>query len=47
MKFVAILKTGKVMTFSVKACAELHIQIYGGTLVEDQLYAEAYSEMLA
>jgi hypothetical protein len=47
MKFVAILKSGKVMVFNVKACAELYVQIYGGVLVEDQVYAEAYAELIA
>ncbi len=47
MKFVAILKSGKVMVFSVKACADLYVQIYGGMVVEDQVYANAYAELLA
>lgn len=47
MKFVVIMKTGKVMTFSVKACAELYVQAYGCILIEDQVYAKAYAELLA
>jgi hypothetical protein len=33
MIYVLIGKTGKVMVFSVKACAELYRDINGGTLV--------------
>lgn len=33
MKYILILKTGKVMVFSVKECAKLYESIYGGTLV--------------
>lgn len=33
MVYVLIGKTGKVMVFSVKACAELYRSINGGTLV--------------
>jgi hypothetical protein len=33
MKYVLILSTGKLMIFSVKACAELYRKSYGGTLV--------------
>ena len=33
MKTVLILPTGKVMVFTVRACAELYQQIHGGTLV--------------
>jgi hypothetical protein len=33
MKYVLILKTGKVMVFGVEECAKLYKDIYGGTLV--------------
>lgn len=33
MKYVLILSTGKLMVFSIKACAELYHSAYGGTLV--------------
>jgi hypothetical protein len=46
MKFVLILSNGKVFTFNIKACAENFQQAYGGTLISDQLYAQAYSELL-
>jgi hypothetical protein len=46
MKFVLITAKGKVLTFSVKACAEIFQQAYGGTLIDNQLYAEAYDELL-
>ena len=46
MKFVLILGSGKVMVFSVQACAELYQQIYGGTLVDNQVYATEYAELL-
>jgi hypothetical protein len=37
MKYVLILKTGKVMAFNVLACAELYLTIYGGTLIRETL----------
>jgi hypothetical protein len=46
MKYVLILKNGKVMTFFVKAVAETYHIAYGGTLITDELYATAYSELL-
>ena len=46
MKYVLILKTGKVMTFFVKAVAETYFVAYGGTLVTEEIYAESYSELL-
>jgi hypothetical protein len=33
MKYVLILSTGKLIVFSIKACAELYRDAYGGTLV--------------
>lgn len=47
MKFTLITRNGKVFTFFVKAVAETYQQAYGGTLVTDQIYAEAYAELLA
>ena len=47
MKFVLITSNGKVFTFNVKACAEAFQLAYGGTLIEDQLYAQVYDEFLA
>lgn len=47
MKYVLITSKGKVYTFSVKASAETFQQAYGGTLIEEQLYAEVYAELLA
>jgi hypothetical protein len=35
MRYILILKTGKVMVFSVEACAKLYETIYGGTLVSE------------
>ncbi len=46
-KVLVILKSGKVMSFTVKACAETFVQAYGGIIVEEQIYAEAYAELLA
>jgi len=46
MKFTLITRNGKVFTFFVKAVAETYQQAYGGTLVTDQIYAEAYAELL-
>jgi hypothetical protein len=37
MSYVLILKTGKVMVFSVKSVAELYLLNYGGTLVSKSL----------
>jgi hypothetical protein len=33
MKYILILNNGKVMVFSVKACAKMYESIYGGTLI--------------
>ena len=46
MKFILITKNGKVFTFNIKACAENFQQAYGGTLISEQLYAQAYAELL-
>ena len=46
MKYVLILKSGKVMTFFVKAVAETYQVAFGGTLITDQLYAETYADLL-
>lgn len=46
MKFTLITRNGKVFTFFVKAVAETFQQAYGGTLITDQIYAEAYAELL-
>lgn len=46
MRYVLITKLGRVMVFNVKACAELYQSIYGGALVDDQLYANVYAELL-
>lgn len=37
MKYVLIAKNGKVMTFYVKAVAELYLVLNGGTLVVEEL----------
>lgn len=47
MKYVLITGKGKVFTFTVLACAVTFQQAYGGTLITDQLYAEAYTDLLA
>ena len=46
MKYVLITGKGKVFIFNIKACAENFQQAYGGTIIDNQLYAEAYSELL-
>lgn len=46
MRYTLITKQGRVMQFFILATAELYQQIYGGTLITDQLYAEAYAELL-
>ena len=46
MKFTLITPTGRVYTFHIQAVAETYQQAYGGTLISDQLYAEAYAELL-
>ena len=43
MKYILILKTGKVMAFNVLACAELYFTIYGGTLVTEVIENETQS----
>ena len=47
MKFTLITRNGKVLTFTVLACAEAFQQAYGGALITDQLYSEVYAELLA
>ena len=37
MRYILILKTGKVMVFSVLACAELYQTITRGTLITESL----------
>jgi hypothetical protein len=41
MKYTLILKTGQVMVFTVKACADLYQTIYGGTLVTENIFAKS------
>lgn len=43
MKFVVILKSGKVMVFSVKACAELYALAYMGAMVTETACAEVFA----
>jgi hypothetical protein len=43
MKYILILKTGRVMTFTVLACAELYAQINGGTLITNIIENETQS----
>jgi hypothetical protein len=43
MKYILILKTGRVMAFNVLACAELYTQIYGGTLITSIIADEVES----
>jgi hypothetical protein len=43
MRYILILKTGKVMVFSVLACAELYQTITQGTLIKEVLQNEAES----
>lgn len=35
MKYILILKNGKVMAFNVLECADLYKIIYGGTLITE------------
>jgi hypothetical protein len=37
MKYTLILKTGKVLTFNVKALATVYQQAYGGVLVDEKI----------
>lgn len=46
MKYTLINKQGRIRQFYVLAVAELYQQIEGGVLITDQLYAEAYAELL-
>ena len=43
MRYILILKSGKVMVFSVLACAELYQTITNGTLVTEVLQNETKS----
>ena len=47
MKYTLITRNGKVFVFNILACAEQFRQAYGGTIITEQLYAEAYAELLA
>ena len=44
--YTAILNNGKVFQFTVKACAELYVQAFGGVIIEETVYAQAYAELL-
>ena len=46
MKYTLITRRGRVMTFFVRAVAELYLTIEGGTLIDDAVYARAYAELL-
>jgi hypothetical protein len=46
MKYTLITSKGKVYTFFIRAVAESYQAAYGGTLITDQIYAEAYAELL-
>lgn len=46
MRYTVILKSGKVFSFHVLAVAETYIAAYGGILVDDKIYSDAYSELL-
>ena len=43
--YILITPKGKVMKFSVLACAEMYVAAYGGTLITDQHYANVYTEI--
>ena len=38
MKFTVITKTGKVMTFFIKAVAETFVSAYGGVLITPEIF---------
>lgn len=44
MRYILILKTGKVMVFNVEACAKLYETIYGGTLVREIIEEVVYNK---
>lgn len=46
MKFTLITPKGRVYTFFLLATAQIFEQAYGGTLISDQIYADAYAELL-
>jgi hypothetical protein len=43
--YILITAKGKVMQFSVLACAEVYVAAYGGTIISNPLYAEVYAEV--
>jgi hypothetical protein len=43
--YILITSSGKVMKFTVKACAELYAVCYGGQIIDNQLYASVYAEV--
>jgi hypothetical protein len=46
MKYILINKQGRVREFYILSTAELYRDLEGGTLITDQLYVEAYTELL-
>ena len=46
MNYTLITRRGRVMTFFVRAVAELYQTIEGGVIIDDAVYAKAYAELL-
>ena len=46
MQYTLINKQGRIRQFYILAVAELYQQIEGGVLITNQLYADAYAELL-
>lgn len=46
MKYTLITPKGRVYTFFLLATAQIFEQAYGGTLITEEIYAEAYAELL-
>jgi hypothetical protein len=43
--YILITSSGKVMKFTVQACAELYAVCYGGQIIDNQLYDSAAAEI--
>lgn len=40
MQYTLITKSGKILTFFIKATAELYQQIYGGVVITQQIFQQ-------
>lgn len=46
MNYTLITPQGRIYTFFLADVARMYQQAYGGTLIEDRLYAQVYGDLL-